>query len=212
MSEAGWAQVMEDLRCALTERHKGREAALPLCRQVVQSSSRAIRHIHRKEMSEARAKLDETRALVREMQAALAPYPDLLHSGYRSDAEKEYVEGEAVFAMVQGKPLPTYEEMNVTVPAYLNGMCEASSECRRYVLDLMRSGKMSDADQLLTVMEDIYDELITFDFPDALTGGLRRACDALRAVLERTRSDLALTHTQRQLADTIREASEKLSR
>lgn len=212
MSDSEWGVVMDGLRQQLTERNAGREAALGLCRKVIQSSSRAIRHIHRHELPEARAILDETLGHVREMQAAIAPYPDLANSGYRSDAEKEFVEGEAVFAMVQGKPLPTFEQVGVMVAAYLNGMAEASSECRRYVLDLMRNGELSEAESLLTVMEDIYDELITFDFPDALTGGLRRTCDALRAVLERTRSDLALTYTQKHLADAIKEAAAKLDK
>ncbi|GMV36562.1 MAG: hypothetical protein AMXMBFR61_10700 [Fimbriimonadales bacterium] len=212
MSDSSWAQVMEELRQTLNLQHQGREAALPLCRQVVQSSSRAIRSIHRKEFDAARAKLDATRQLVREMQAALAPYPELCYSNYRSDAEKEYVEGEAVLAMVLNQPLPNPEDLEVTIPAYLNGMAEAASECRRYVLDLMRAGNLSEADRIMATMEEIYDELITVDFPDSLTGGLRRACDALRTVLERTRSDLALTHIQTELLRAIGNAMDKLNK
>lgn len=210
MSDSGWPQVMEDLRQTLNLQHQGREAALPLCRQVVQSSSRAIRCIHRKEFDEARAKLDATRQLVREMQAALAPYPELCFSNYRSDAEKEYVEGEAVLAIVLNQPLPSPADLEVTIPAYLNGMAEASSECRRYVLDLMRAGNLAEADRIMSAMEEIYDELITVDFPDSLTGGLRRTCDALRTVLERTRSDLAITHIQTELLRAIGRAMDKL--
>jgi translin len=82
-------------------------------------------------------------------------------------------------------------------------MAEAASECRRYVLDLLRAGEITHAETLLQVMDEIYDELITFDYPDALTGGLRRTCDALRAVLERTRADLTLTATQKQLENAL---------
>jgi translin len=206
MTDARWTEEMEALRQEMALRHEGREEALALCRKVIQSSSRSIRHIHRRDMDGARKALDETRLLVQEMQGALAPYPELAHSNYRSDAEKEYVEGEAVFAMVQGQPLPTTADLGITTTAYLNGLGEASSECRRYVLDLMRAGELSEADRLMERMEDIYDELMTCDYPDGLTGGLRRTCDALRGVLERTRSDQAVTHIQRELIDTIRDA------
>ena len=209
MSDPEWAVVMEQLREEMTERHRGREEALTLCRQVIQFSSKAIRAIHRHEFDTARQLLDQTKGLVSEMQAALAPFPELAHSGYRSDAEKEFVEAEAVLSMVQKLPLPAPSKLEVMMAAYLNGMAEASSECRRYVLDLMRSGEMAEAERLLGVMEDIYDELITFDFPDVLTGGLRRTCDALRAVLERTRSDLTVTSTQRELLNAVRTATER---
>jgi translin len=212
MKESGWLDVMQSLRERLTEQHQGREDALSLCRKVIQNSSKSIRNIHRHQFDDAQALLAETKTMVRDMQAALAPFPELAFSGYRSDAEKEFVEANAVFAMVQWMPLPSFESLGVMVSAYLNGMAEASSECRRYVLDLMRHGKMDDAEKLLEVMDEIYAELITFDFPDVLTGGLRRTCDSLRGVLERTRSDLAVTSTQRQLLTALEDVSSKLDK
>src|SRR5204863_9451834 len=109
-------------------------------------------------------------------------------------------------AIVNRQPLPSPAALGVAPAAYLNGMAEAASESRRYVLDRLRLGDMERADAVLKIMDDIYYELITFDFPDAITGGLRRTTDALRAVLERTRGDLTLTLSQRRLEAALHRA------
>ncbi|MCH8978668.1 MAG: haloacid dehalogenase, partial [Armatimonadetes bacterium] len=131
-----------------------------------------------------------------------------LHAPYLQDAEKEMVEAAAVLAIVLDRQLPSPEDLGVGLVSYLNGMGEAASECRRYVLDEMRSGSLTQAERLLNQMESVYGQLITFDYPDSLTGGLRRTCDALRAVIERTRSDLTMTQVQRELIDELRAAKE----
>ncbi len=134
-----------------------------------------------------------------EAQAALAPHPAVAHAGFLHDAEKEFAEAVLAAALVAGDPLPGHREMGVSAPAWLNGLAEAASELRRYLLDRLRAGELAEGERLLGAMDDVYDLLTSIDFPDALTGGLRRTTDALRAVLERTRSDLTLTLVQARL-------------
>ena len=55
-------------------------------------------------------------------------------------------------------------------------------------------------------MDDVYGALVTVDYPDAVTGGLRRTIDALRAVLERTRGDVTTTVLQTRLQRAIEAA------
>jgi len=93
----------------------------------------------------------------------------------------------------------------VTNPAYLNGLCEAASELRRRSLDEMRRGDLSEAERLLEVMDEVYNVLNTFDFPNAITGGLRRRVDQLRGVLERTRGDLTSALRQERLIQALEE-------
>ncbi len=59
-------------------------------------------------------------------------------------------------------------------------------------------------------MEDIYSLLVTMDFPDALTGGLRRTTDMVRGVLERTRGDLTVAARQEKLERTLREFEDRI--
>lgn len=192
------------LRERLDAMHQQREAALGQCRRIIQMCSRTIRMVHRREFAEAAAMLRETEAKLREAQETLAPHPALYYTGYLQDAEKEFVEAACVLRTAQREPLPSADALGVGTTSYLNGLGEAASELRRYVLDEMREGNMAESKRLLETMEGIYDSLITLDYPDSLTGGLRRTCDALRAVVERTRSDLAITSTQRALIQELR--------
>lgn len=197
--EPNLEQIAAGLRAQLEATNKAREEALRLSREVIQYAARAIRAVHRDEMEAARALVQESKTRVETVRAALAAHPELFFAGYVHDSQKEYVEEEAMLAIVGGSALPSPESLGVEAAAYLNGIAEAASESRRHVLDRLRLGDMERAEAVLKVMDDIYYELITFDFPDAITGGLRRTTDALRAVLERTRGDLTITLSQRRL-------------
>lgn len=204
--EEHWDDIIAGLRPEMESRHQAREVALRDCRLLIQISSKCIRSIHRRQFDAAEELLEEAREIARKARAEMAPHPKILHASYLRDAEKEMVEAAAVMAIVLDRPLPTPDELGVEIVSYLNGMGEASSECRRYVLDEMRRGSLTEAERLFGQMESIYDLLITIDYPDSLTGGLRRTCDALRAVIERTRSDLTMTQVQRELMDELRSA------
>lgn len=194
-----WDAIIESIRPEMEAMHQARENALKQSRLLIQTSSKSIRHVHRKQFDEAARLLDEARALATSARASSANHPEILYAGYIQDAEKEMVEAAAVLAIATGQNLPGPGELGVQLPSFLNGMGEAASEARRFLLDLMRAGNYEEATRILGQMETIYDDLITFDFPDGLTGGLRRTCDALRAVIERTRSDLTMTHVQAEL-------------
>lgn len=208
---SNWDAIVTSMRDSAQSMHQGREAGLQKCRTLIQTSARCIRHIHRHQFDEAEKLLDETKRIAGEARSALKAFPEMYHAGFLSDAEKEMVEASATLAIVQGRQYPAPKELGVGLAAYLNGMGEAASEVRRFALDEMRKGRLSEAEAILHQMETIYDDLITFDYPDAMTGGLRRTCDALRAVIERTRSDLTATASQQALVEELRETREKLS-
>lgn len=199
-------EVAAELRSRFDALHEAREGALANGRRIIQLASRSIKHIQRREFETARGLLDDLRASALQGDAALAGSPQIRFAPYHQDALKEYVEAYALWAMVHGEDVPSAEDLGVEPAAYLNGLCEAASECRRYALDEMRSGKADNAHRLCNLMEDVYDELVTFDYPDALTSNLRRNVDALRSVLERTISDLAVTGTQVELIEALKKA------
>lgn len=205
-----WDSIVTDLRERASAMHQGREVGLAKCRALVQASARSIRHVHRHQFTEAIELLNQAKGIAEDARNALRPFPELYHAGYLHDSEKEMVEAAAVLSIVNDEPYPSAESLGVGIMAYLNGMGEAASEVRRYALDLMRHGDLACAEKILQRMETIYDDLITFDFPDAMTGGLRRTCDALRAVIERTRSDLTATTSQQELVRELRSTRERL--
>lgn len=198
---SGW----EDLRTHTTELHQAREAILVLCRKLGQLSAKAIRHIHRHQFVEAQGLIDEAHGVAVEVRKLMQPYPEISLS-YLHDSEKEMVEAACVMAIVQSRELPSPSSLGSQTMAYLHGAAEAASEVRRFALDEIRKGRMNEAERIMEYMDAIYEELVTFDFPDSLTNGLRRTVDALRAVLERTRSDLTITASQMQLVEELKKA------
>lgn len=190
--------------------HAAREKGLTLSRSVIQTSAKCIRHIHRRQWQEAENLLDEAKSLAQRAREELSPYPEILHAGFLHDAEKEMVEAAAVMAIVRDGAYPSPERLGVMPMSYLNGMGEAASECRRFALDEIRQGRVDEGERILQHMETIYEELITFDYSDAMTGGLRRTCDALRAVVERTRSDLTATKSQLELVRELKATRDRL--
>lgn len=197
--------IADRIRALFTSQDAARERVLPLCREVIRYSSTAIRALHRQELPEARNLLNQARRLLDEADAAISNGGELIRTGFMIDAQKEYAEGRITLALVQGNQPPSPEELGVDPASYLHGLAEAVGELRRYMLDSMRKGDLSRGEELLSAMDDIYNILVTMDFPDAITHGLRRNTDMVRGVLERTRSDLTLTIQQKELEDKLKE-------
>lgn len=202
--------IIEGIRTRFEAKNAARDAALTRSRELIRLCSLSIRATHREEFDEGRQQLDAARRAASQMKATVADYPDIYYAGYVQDALKELVEATTVYAIVSGDPLPAPEEVGVPDAAYLNGLAEAASELRRRALDVIRHDRNAEAERLLGAMDDVYGELVTMDFPDAITGGLRRTTDQLRGVLERTRGDLTATLQQEKLKKALREFEEKL--
>lgn len=181
----------------LAEKNAAREKALAASRAIIRLSANAIRAVHRTEFERAAGILDEARGVRDDAVAALAGHGDVYYAGFLHDAQKEYAEARTTLALLSGGKIPSPEELGVEYPAYLNGIAEAVGEMRRMILDRLRRGEFEGCEELLRAMDDIYSVLITIDFPDAMTGGLRRTTDQTRGILERTRGDLTMAILQR---------------
>ncbi|HMF84391.1 MAG TPA: haloacid dehalogenase [Acidimicrobiia bacterium] len=193
----------EEARTILDEKHRAREITYNASRRAIRACASAIRAVHRREFLTARELIAEAAAFLAEADAAIDGHHDVRYGGSLHDAKKEFAEANLTLAFVSGHPIPGAEELRVETPAYLNGMAEAASELRRQVLDCLRRGELQQAEDLLSVMDDVYTLLVTIDYPEALTGGLRRASDALRAVLERTRGDVTNALVMARMQDAI---------
>ena len=181
-----------------------RDRALGEGRQITRLAANSVRATHRGQLDEAERLAAEARERMTALAAELTPYPSIFWAGYVQDAMKEVAEAAMTLAIVAGRPLPEPADLGIEDAAYLNAMAEAASELRRQVLDRLRENDLPRAEYLLGVMDDIYAALVTVDFPDAITGGLRRSTDALRAVLERTRGDVTMAATQGRVERALR--------
>jgi translin len=191
------------IRECLDGRSAARDEALVLSREIIRTSANTIRAAHRGELEKSREMLRGAREAVRRMRVALAAHPEVYHTGYVHDCQKEHAEAAIFVTVVSGEPLPEPEALGVEYPAYLNGMAEAVGEVRRHTLDVMRQGNLARAEELLAGMDEIYCALVGLDYPDALTGGLRRTTDGVRGIIEKTRGELTTALRQEELRATI---------
>ncbi len=188
-----------------------RDEALKQARELTRHASLAIRAIHREEQDEAQSEIDQARKLAHALTNTLrTKHPDLFFAGYTQDAIKEYCEACLTVAMIKGEALPTPQELGAEPPAYLNGLTETLGELRRRCLDLLRPGYSAEVERLLALMDDVFTQLVTMDYPDAITDGLRRRTDLARGIIERTRADITVSFRQNELEIKLDRLSELL--
>lgn len=204
-------EIAERIRKSFESRTAARDRALAQTRLLTRHCANAIRAVHREEYQLADENLAQARGLAGLLQSELEAYPDLFHSGYTQDALKEYAEASIVYALVRDLPLPSPEALSLEHATYLQGLAEAVGELRRRCLDLLRLGHSQEAERLLSCMDDIYTVLVTMDYPDAITGGLRRLTDIARGVTERTRGDMTISRRQEQLERSLQRLENKLA-
>ena len=197
--------IVEEIRAEFEAKNAVRDAALQRSRTLIRHCANAIRAAHRGDSTESVELLATASQAAHELTADLKAYPDLYHAGYTQDALKEFVEAQVVYAFLNDGVLPTPDELGITSSAYLKGLAEAASELRRHSLDLMRQNKLERAEHMLGIMEEVYGQLMTVDFPDAITAGLRRTTDMLRGVVNRTRGDLTTAIRQEMMREALRD-------
>jgi translin len=185
--------IAEQIRKTFDARTTARDGALAQARQLTRACSLAIRAVHRDEVDTMKAHLEEARQLADTLRSSLANYPDLFYAGYTQDALKEFVEANVTCALIRSEPLQTPDSLLVEPFTYLNGLAEVVGELRRRTLDILRHGYSTEAERLLGHMDEIYSVLVTMDYPDAITNGLRRQTDLARGIIEKTRGDITFS-------------------
>jgi translin len=200
LSEIGTAVINE-----LTERNGDREQALSVSREVIRFSANAIRAVHRGDFNDARELIKKGDARLRDADHIEASSPSIFNAGFMNDARKEFTEANVTLAVISGSDIPSISDLKVDAAAYINGMAEVIGELRRYILDALRRDAVDGCPEFMDIMDEMYGVLVTIDFPEGVTSGLRRNTDAMRGVLERTRGDLTMALRQHSLEARLAE-------
>ncbi len=204
-------EIAEDIRKQLEARTTARDQALSQARTLTRHCSQAIRAVHRDDETAMQTELAQAGSLAKTLQTDLNAYPELYYAGYTQDALKEFVEAHVTCALIQKQTLPTPQQLQVEANTYLNGLAEVVGELRRRCLDILRHGYSDEAERLLTAMDDIYAILVTMDYPDAITNGLRRQTDIARSIIEKTRGDITFSLRGEHLERALAQAHAQLS-
>ena len=196
--------ICDQIRHEFDQKTALRDEALKQARELTRHASLAIRAIHREDHDEAQSEINLGRELAQALTRTLrTEHPELFFAGYTQDAIKEYCEACLTVAMIKGEALPTPQDLDAEPPAYLNGLTETLGELRRRCLDLLRPGYSAEVERLLALMDDVFTQLVTMDYPDAITEGLRRRTDLARGINERTRADITVSYRQTELESKL---------
>jgi translin len=202
--------IIDNINQAFEIKNTVRDHTLARSRELIRHCANAIRATHRGDDEQAQVLLNTAREAATQMLAEAQQYPDVYFAGYTQDALKELAEAYITRAVILDEPLPSPEALEVEYAAYLNGLAEAAGELRRFTLDALRQGRVQQAEKILSQMNDIYSMLITIDFPNAITGGLKRNTDMVRGVLERTRGDVTTAVRQEAMKVALKEFEQRI--
>ena len=204
-------KIAEKIRTQFDAKTAARDLALTHARSLTRCCSQAIRAVHRDDDAGMIAQLDEAKAIANSLRLAVKDYPELYYAGYTQDSLKEFVEANVTCALIKGEDLPEPAGLEVELNTYLNGLAEVVGELRRRCLDILRNGYSQEAERLLTQMDDIYSVLVTIDYPDAITNGLRRQTDIARSIIEKTRGDITFSIRGEHLEKALSQLSLQLT-
>ena len=204
------SEICDRIREKFDLMDEAREKSLAASRKITRLSGDSIKAIHREEWGQAESLINETEKLVLEVNEMLRDFPDLYYSGYVGNAQTEFVEVSLLYAILKGDPVPGPDELNIDYAAYLNGMGDTTGELRRHILDLIRKGRPEEGEKYLEIMDEFYTEMMSFDYPDAITHGLRKKSDVARSLIERTRGDLTNALQVKDLKEAMKSFEDRI--
>lgn len=203
--------IAERIQQSFETRTTTRDRVLAQARTLTRHCANTIRAVHRDEFDLAEEHLRDAKLLVESIRNTSSEFPDIYYAGYSQDALKEFSEASIVYAILRDVGLPTPEELGLESATYLQGLAEAVGEFRRRCLDALLHERPQEAELMLSYMDNIYGVLVTMDYPDAITGGLRRLTDIARGIIERTRGDLTISMRQEHLEESLRRVEKILA-
>ncbi|WP_292466577.1 haloacid dehalogenase [Methanolobus sp.] len=211
--------MINNISCSIKnnfeEKDKARESTLAISRDVVRNCRAAMYKIHNKDFSKAFMLIGKAEEMLKKIDGLLQNYPDIYYSGYLEHAQQEFVECIVVYNILkkdsEGDKMPGPGDLNVSDVAYLNGLGDVSGELRRHTLDLIRKGTPEEGETYLQLMEEIHNCLMMFDYPDAMTHGLRHKTDVTRSIIEKTRGDLTNAIRQQMLERAMKDFENKIN-
>jgi translin len=199
-----YKELTEGMLASFEAKDRAREEALKLSREMVRNCSGAIRCVHRKDFDKALRLVNEAYLSLQEIRKLLRDHQDVRYAGFVDDAEQEFAEARCIYSFISRHEILTHEDVDVDLVNYLAGLGDTTGELRRHILDLIRTGMPEKGEYFLEMMEEIYYLLMLFDYPDAITRGLRRKSDLARSMLERTRGDLTNAMEMDKVANAMR--------
>lgn len=187
--------IMSRIQEKLDAEDSVREKTLLKVRKIIRDSGGAIRAIHKGEFEKAKGMIDNSFELIKSLEELKEICPNIYYKNYIYDAQQEFCEARLLYALLTKEDFfeLTPELLVVCDSSYLLGLADLIGELRRFTLDSIRRDEIDKAEIALNHMSEIYENLITLDYPSGLVPELRRKCDIARSLIEKTRGEFTLS-------------------
>jgi len=205
-------EIAEKIYAKLDAQSKMRDHLMEEVRKVLNLTREAIAAIHRNEAKNAEQAVKRAKDTLSVIHTELAKMPALPVMGLIHNAEGEVTEATLLLAFWKEKRLPGPEQIGVSEIGYLLGLGDLVGELRRITIDSLKEDNLNLAERAFILMEEIYSALLLFDFPRALTPGIRQKTDIARGLVERTRADISTEVQRRRLIASIRDLQKLLKK
>lgn len=196
--------IIEKIDKHINQKDKIREQALKSSRDIIIGCRKAIQSLHRDLIKDAEGYIKNASNNLENLYDLTGDFPDLFHAGFVENAAQEYVEATCLYNIIQGKDLPDPDKLQTTYSSYLMGLCDVVGELRRGALDFILKGKASKANEYLYHMDEIYDAIMSLDYPSGLIP-IKRKQDMIRGLIEKTRGELAVASCEQRIDDRTHE-------
>ncbi|MGA9188590.1 MAG: haloacid dehalogenase [Methanosarcina sp.] len=211
-------RMLEEISALIRENFEAkdsvREDGLKISREIVRECRTATFALHGQDFEKANRSIKAAGKALEKLEVLFEGHADIYHAGFVEHAQQEYSEVSVLSSLLKeegkAKKIPSPQELEVEYAAYLNGLGDVVGELRRHVLDLIRKESFEKAEVFLGIMENIHAVLMDFDYPDAITRGLRRKTDVSRALIEKTRGDVVNAIGQKKLETAMRKLESRL--
>ncbi len=200
-------KIVRDVDETLEDKDMVRELTMKSSRAIRRISKDVIQDIHRDK--DIDTPLKDVQEEINKLKSIIEGHPELHHSGFLRNGYQEYAEAHILVSISEGKEPKTPDELDITPSSYVLGLADVVGELRRMILDALTEGEIERAKELLEKMEDIKDMIMDFDYPKAIVP-IRNKQDTARALVEKTRGDIANSVRNKKLTDKMDELMDQL--
>lgn len=181
-------ELLTEVNNALSEEEKAAELAFESSRKIIRKTKTAIHGIH--VGARDPELIDEISSDLAGLVSSLRGHPGLIFGTDVQGAMSEFAETVIYDRVLDGKEIPTYDDLEITPAAWLLGLADSIGELRRDMLTALIKDDLDKATRIFGSIEILTDALMEFDIKDTVVP-IRRKQDIARGILDRSRSDLA---------------------
>lgn len=182
---------LDKISKTLADVQDNREFLLKNTREIIILCSRSIISVHKGDLKTAKKNLAVVDLLLKKYRKKATS--DLRR--YLITSEQEYVEAACLFAVVEGKEIPSDKKLKVMGESYVLGLLDCVGELKRMTFDKIRIGDTENALKIFDIMENLYLYLYPFSMYDKVVKEARRKIDVNRILVDDVRG--AITEEKR---------------